>query len=116
MDHAITVCTGHRCAALLQHAAADALPCLRSAVRASDRGVLISTGCVGACAQAPVVALSTGMTPRASGQDAVRLAVREATWLGPVGLDEVHALCAWVGGDVEQDLPPVLGAAVFMPT
>ena len=76
MNLVVTVCTGHRRAALLEHCAADTLPCLRSAFRASRKAVLVSTGCVGACAQAPVMALSQGRTGRSG------LELLHTCWLG----------------------------------
>ena len=108
MDSVMTVCTGHRCTALHQMApAAQVLPPLRTAVGASEHAVLVSTGCVGACAQAPVVALSAG---RSTGG---RLELTATTWLGPVGPAQVSALCDWlVRGD---GLGPVLSRATFAP-
>lgn len=124
MNRLVAVCTGHRCAALLEHSCGQALPLLRTAVRASPDVVLMSTGCVGACAQAPVVALSEGvpgpvaaasMNEPAAGT--TRPAARRTTWLGPVGPAEVDGLCAWVG-DPRQHTAPLslpLRSVVFHP-
>lgn len=108
MGSVITVCTGHRCAALLEGAAGDSLPSLRSAVRASAQAVLMSTGCVGACAQAPVVALSAGLVSQGW------LDLQRTSWLGPVGHQEVRAICDWLADDGAAPLPAELGAAVFV--
>lgn len=124
MNRLLSVCTGHRCAALLEHSCDQALPLLRTAVRASPDVVLVSTGCVGACAQAPVMALSEGVTGpagQAAAADepaagATRLAARRTTWLGPVGPAEVDGLCAWAGeGRHTSPLPGRLRQAVFHP-
>lgn len=97
MDSVITVCTGHRCTALHQFTGAAVLPPLRVAVGASERAVLVSSGCVGACAQAPVVAVSAGR------QAGGRLELSATTWLGPVGPAQVSALCEWVDQDDQDD-------------
>ena len=123
MPRLLAVCTGHRCAALLEHSCDQALPLLRTAVRTSPDVVLVSTGCVGACAQAPVVALSEGVAgsaaPTAADEPAAgatRLAARRTTWLGPVGPAEVDGLCAWAGeGRRTSPLPGPLRQAVFHP-
>lgn len=107
MDSVVTVCTGHRCAALLEHSASGTLPCLRSAVRASRQAVLVTTGCVGACAQAPVMALSEGRSGRAG------LELLHTRWLGPVGRQQVEALCQWLDEPLPDRLPVAVAAAVF---
>lgn len=119
MNRLLAVCTGHRCAALLEHSCDQALALLRTAVRASPDVVLVSTGCVGACAQAPVMALSEGVGPVGPAGEptgSTRLAVRRTTWLGPVGPAEVDGLCAWAGqGRRTLALPGPLRQAVFHP-
>lgn len=117
----VAVCTGHRCAALFATAGVPALPDLRSAVRSSEQSVLVSTGCVGACAQAPVVGLSTRVDTRASrplrdgGAGQTRLALQPTAWLGPMGRTEVQALCRWVTDDGAAPLPAELVDVRFVP-
>lgn len=110
MHSVVTLCVGHRCAALLGRSALHLLPLLRSAVRDSSRAVLVTTGCVGACAQAPVLALSDGVAEQG------RFELCRTSWFGPVGEDQVLAICSWVGGDPRPPLPPALTEAVFAQT
>ena len=107
MEPVVTLCTGHRCAALLGQAAADTLPCLKASVRASQDAVLVTTDCVGACAQAPVLALSE----RRGGRPGLELL--HTRWLGPVGRDQVDAVCAWLDEPLLDRLPAVVADAVF---
>jgi len=110
MNSVITLCIGHRCAALLGRSALHLVPLLRSAVRDSSRAVLVSTGCVGACAQAPVLALSDGVAEQG------RFELCRTSWLGPVGEDQVLAICSWVGEEQRPSLPSTLSDAVFAQT
>lgn len=110
MKFVITVCTGRRCAWLLERRVGAAMPALRSAVQVSSQTVLVSIGCVDACAQAPVVALSHGTCQPG------RLELHNTTWLGPVGRDQVNALCGWVVDDQPPPLPTALAGAVFVRT
>lgn len=107
MNTVITLCIGHRCAALLGRSALHLVPSLRSAVRDSSRAVLVSTGCLGTCAQAPVMALSDGISEQG------RIELCSTSWLGPVGEDQVLAICSWVAGEPRPPLPPTLSDAVF---
>jgi (2Fe-2S) ferredoxin len=86
----VAVCTGHRCAALrrLDGEGDDVGASLREAVRASRGGVLVSSPCVGACAQAPVVAV--GQRPEGRERpDAV-------VWLGSLDAARREHLADWV--------------------
>lgn len=107
MNSVVTLCVGHRCAALLGRSALHLVPFLRSAVRDSSRAVLVSTGCLGACAQAPVMALSDGISEQG------RIELCHTSWLGPVGEDQVLAICSWVTGEQRAPLPPALSDAIF---
>lgn len=106
-DAVITVCTGHRCQALLEGSSRGAMPLLRSAVRNSSQAVLLATDCVGACAQAPVVAVSHGRC-----EDG-RVEAEHTAWLGPVNRKQVWALCGWVAAQQPLPLPAPLIDAVF---
>lgn len=108
VDAVITVCTGHRCAALLEASAGTCLPSLRSAVAASSQTMLLSTNCVDACAQAPVMALSSGLGGQGH-EDVV-----STSWLGPVGHDEVCTLSGWIAAGSVEPLPPPLTDVVFV--
>jgi hypothetical protein len=56
---AVIVCTGHRCSALLKrNAGVNHQEQLRSAVRGTSGALMIATGCIGACALAPVAAVA----------------------------------------------------------
>ncbi len=108
VESVITVCTGYRCAALLEASAGACLPSLRSAVAASSQVMLLSTGCVDACAQAPVMALSSGLGGQ--GHDDVV----STSWLGPVGPEEVCMLSGWIAAGSDEPLPPPLTDVVFV--
>lgn len=114
MKRVIAVCTGHRCAALLPRSAPD-WPDLRAAVRTSEQVVLVSTGCVGACAQAPVVAVAcpVHVQPHAGGHVQIDVPPGCTTWLGPVGHEQVQALCVWLRGRDLDTLPLTLDQSVF---
>lgn len=108
METFVTVCTGHRCSALMCAQQPNGLGRLRAGVASSSEAVLVSMGCVGACAQAPVVALSTGQR---CGQ---RLDLTCTTWLGPLGPEAVEALADHVCRP-NGPLPRALVAAAFRP-
>jgi hypothetical protein len=100
----VAVCAGARCRALRQlhdPSAASAGPPgqeLRDAVRARQRAVLITTGCLGACHQGCVVAVGHGTTEAVGTAGAGHL-----IWAAPpVGLglaelpDRSRELAGWV--------------------
>ena len=107
MNPVVTVCLGHRCAPLLCHHAPAAMVGLGAAVADSTSVILVSTGCVGTCAQAPVVVLSQG------DRQGERLELRTNRWLGPVRDAEVDALCHWVRDGACTPLPDPLAVVVF---
>lgn len=82
----VAVCQGHRCRALLAGHEPDAMSTLRAAAARSDHGVLLSTGCAGACSHGPVVTLGEGRS------DDETLHVTTSAVLGPVGPTQVQAL------------------------
>lgn len=86
----MAVCTGHRCAALrrLDGEDDDVGTSLREAVRASRGGVLVSSPCVGGCAQAPVAAVGQ----REPGQERPDVVL----WLGQLDAARREHLAAWV--------------------
>ncbi|PWJ54923.1 hypothetical protein SAMN06264364_105132 [Quadrisphaera granulorum] len=86
----VAVCTGHRCAALrrLDGEDDDVGASLREAVRGSRGGVLVSSPCVGGCAQAPVAAVGQ----RAEGDERPDVVV----WLGSLDAGRREHLAAWV--------------------
>lgn len=105
----VSVCRGHRCEALLAQQPRDGLHVLRETVAATTHGVLVSTGCVGACAHAPVVRLGTG-EHRDGG-----LSVHLSHALGPVRADAMAALAEHLRTRPDADLPAEL-RQVQMPT
>jgi len=109
---ALLLCAGHRCSALLRRSAqVDHEEQLRRAIRATRGAVMLSTGCVQACALAPVAAVA-----RRGGTDQLGPAV----WLA--GLDNPErsrSLQDWIraggpsGSRPQQDLPAGLTGAVL---
>ena len=102
----VVLCTGHRCAGL-HRLAGGGVEQVRAAVAGSVDGVLVTTGCLGACARAPVA----GVGRRAPGATTST----PLTWLAgadaPVLTD---ALARWVAGPgpLPASLPPALSVAV----
>lgn len=82
----VAVCQGHRCRALLAGQEPTGLAVLRHAVAGSRLGVLVTTGCAGRCADAPVVVVGVGR------HEAGRLSVATQAALGPVGPAHVQVL------------------------
>ncbi|EMY35116.1 hypothetical protein D477_006011 [Arthrobacter crystallopoietes BAB-32] len=110
---ALILCAGHRCSALLRRdPLADHEEQLRQAVRSTSGAVMISAGCVRACALAPVAAVA-----RSSGTGRLGPAV----WLA--GIDDPQrslGLQRWIraggpddGSRPQKNLPPVLAGAVI---
>lgn len=100
----VAVCTGHRCAGLRRLSGGQVLDDgLRSAVRATAGGVLISCPCLGRCEQGPVTVVgrhdgAAGRAPAAVPTPMVWL--RESpdpAWRA--------ALEAWVVGGAVQEAP-----------
>lgn len=120
MERAVAVCTGHRCAALLDPDGPTWAQ-LRDAVRDSAGAVLVATGCTGACAQAPVLAVAGEVRVRRdspeppAGPAQVRVGLGRVTWLGPVEPWQVRALCRWLTAPDAGALPTVLVRAAFVP-
>ena len=97
----VAACQGHRCRALLAAQDPDGMTALRDAARDSRHGVLVSTGCAGPCAHAPVVMLGTGVVEDGT------LRTAHTALLGPVGPPQVAALASHLRGD-----GPALAAAL----
>lgn len=66
---------------------------------------------------APVVAVSDRLQVHQDPElGAVRATLGAVLWLGPVGPEQVRALCAWVGQHPDRTvLPGPLRRAVFVP-
>jgi len=112
----LAVCAGERCSALAE--TGPGVPAsLRSAVRASEHGVLVSTPCLRNCEHAPVVALGHGSGPLSPGprSEGAGVQIRVTTWLGPVRADELAALSRWVFSDGAESLPDPLLGVLFQP-
>ena len=104
----VVLCTGHRCAGLHGLAGAGGVEQVRRAVAGSRDGVLVTTGCLGACSRAPVA----GVGRRAPGATTST----PLTWVA--GADAAvltDALTRWVAdpGPLPASLPPVLSTAVI---
>lgn len=102
----VSVCTGHRCGALLQGSAGEGLAVLRQAVRSSARTVLVSTGCLGGCAVGPLMAVSRGTCIDG------RVHAVDTCWLGPMQARSTSVLARWLveGGPSTGPVPPELRA------
>lgn len=111
----VVACLGPRCAGLHALATADPddgpLALLRTAVRTSHAGLLITTGCMGPCHEGAVV----GVGHRTSNTTGRRLVVRGMMLLG--GMQQAvraQALATWFaqGGPTSVPMPaPVLTEA-----
>ncbi|HEU0102716.1 MAG TPA: hypothetical protein VFR07_10400 [Mycobacteriales bacterium] len=79
--------------------------------------MLVSTGCTGSCARGPVVALSQHLQVHRDGPGpGVQVQFGAVIWLGPVGGQQLSALCQWLGQDQGSAvLPRSLRPAVFVP-
>jgi hypothetical protein len=108
----VVLCAGHRCAALRE--LTGGVDDLRSAIRQTPGGVLVSAGCLGPCHLGALAVVARRDGPTGTG--------------GPVALlsgvdrpTRAVALRAWVlaGGptrdDSSPDLPRALAEAVFAP-
>lgn len=115
MERAVTVCTGHRCAALLDPKG-PVWAELRDAVQASYGAVLVSAGCPGACARAPVLAVAGELRVQRDADAArpARIGLGRVTWLGPVEPWQVRALCRWLAAPGAGALPAALVRAAFV--
>lgn len=112
----VAVCTGHRCAGLRRLGGGEVLDeGLRSAVRASAGGVLISCPCLGRCEQGPVTVV--GHHDGAAGApgdpgDAAPVARTPMVWLRESSDPAWRAaLEAWVAGGVTREVPGPDGGA-----
>ena len=105
----VAVCQGHRCRALLTSQEPDGRTALRAAAAASDRGVLLSTACAGACAHGPVVAWGTGRS------DDGALHVTTSALLGPLGPAHIHALAEHLQQPPDPRLPAPLAEVRLWP-
>lgn len=106
----VTVCLGHRCAALHNTGDTDRLGPLRHAVRNCAQAVLVSTGCLGPCALAPVMSVQ-----QITMAVAPRLVAGPPVWLGPIDAKAVREVASWFerGGPGQSQVPRALAPMVF---
>ncbi|MBA3524882.1 MAG: hypothetical protein H0T85_10095 [Geodermatophilaceae bacterium] len=113
----VVACLGHRCAGLhivrTDQNGLGPLSELKSAVRTSVAGVLITTGCMGPCSQGAVV----GVGHRVARRIGERLVAKDMMLLG--GIEQaprLEALTTWFadGGPARTPLPaPLLTEALL---
>jgi hypothetical protein len=87
----VAICQGHRCAALLASWQPEAMGRLRRAAQRSRLGVLVTTDCLGRCADGPVATVGTGHQVDGA------LRMTPSAVLGPVDAGAVQQLAAHLG-------------------
>ena len=84
----VAVCQGHRCAGLLASRQPAVMGLLRRAAQGSRLGVLVTTDCLGRCADGPVATVGTGRTVDGT------LLLTPSAVLGPIDAGGVQELAA----------------------